>query len=45
VVVVDMVAKFIDTDGLAGRFNVASRLPQYLMNAIFGCADAVALDI
>jgi hypothetical protein len=38
-------AKFIESDGLAGKLSVSSVFPQYLMNAMFGWAIAVALPI
>jgi hypothetical protein len=45
VVTVVKAAKFMDRDGLAGRFRARSFLPQYLIKAIFGFATAVALPI
>ena len=41
----ELAAKFIASDGLAGRFSASSDLPQYLMNAILGFATAVALPM
>ena len=45
VVVVVNAARFIESDELAGRRRALSRLPQYLMSAIFGCAMAVAFRV
>ena len=45
VVTVVRAARFIDSDGLAGRFSALSALPQYLTNAMFGFATAVALPM
>ena len=45
VVTVVRAARFIDTDGLAGRLSVPSILPQYLIRAMLGLATAVALLI
>src|SRR5512146_230726 len=30
-----------DSEPVAGKFNAASRLPQYLIRAMFGCAWAI----
>ena len=38
---VDNPSRFIEMDPFTGRRRVLSRLPQYLMKAIFGCAWAV----
>ncbi len=36
-------SKVMDSDPTAGRFSALSRLPQYLIRAIFGWATAVAV--
>ena len=40
---VQRVSSVIDSEPTAGRFRAASRLPQYLINAMLGCASAAPI--
>jgi len=44
VVRVSKAPRFMEIDPFAGKRKESSRLPQYLIKAIFGCATAVATE-